>query len=76
MKITTLFCAGAMVLLAGGAEAQSGSASGMYADPHAKAGARQVKKPRAQARPKDPYAAYWNDPSRREFPSWGLRDVR
>jgi hypothetical protein len=24
------------------------------------------------AQPKDPYADYWNDPSREGFPSWGL----
>jgi hypothetical protein len=24
------------------------------------------------APPKDPYADYWDDPSRQGFPSWGL----
>jgi hypothetical protein len=30
----------------------------------------------AQPAPKDPYANYWNDPSRQGFPSWGLTDVK
>ena len=75
MKITTLVCAGVIPLLVGSAQAQYGNAPGTYAYPHGKMNTRQVKKPRAQrpAPPRDPSAAYWKDPSRYEFPSWGLR---
>ena len=77
MTITRLFCAGAtLLLLAGGANAQSGSAPGMHAHPYGKAvTTRPVKKPRVSAQAKDPSNAYWNDPSRQGFPSWS-RDGR
>jgi hypothetical protein len=41
---------------------------------HAKHHARIVHSPARlrPAQPKDPYADYWNDPSRQGFPSWGL----
>jgi len=45
---------------------------------HAKHHARIVHSP-ARLRPpqpKDPYADYWNDPSRQGFPSWGLTGNR
>ena len=41
---------------------------------HAKHHARIAHSPARlrPAQPKDPYADYWNDPSRQGFPSWGL----
>ena len=62
MKILTLFCAGACVLLlAGGADAKKAKekvvAHKLHRAPHKHARPQPV-------RPKDPYAAYWNDPGR------------
>lgn len=57
MKISTLLCATAcMLLLAGGAFAHE------TGKPHKhRAQKAQTAKP---VKPKDPYAAYWNDPGR------------
>ncbi len=72
--IARLLCAGACVLsLAASADAQSGT--GLHTHKHASA--RHAKKVRAPAPPKDPYANYWNDPSRQAPPfSWGGHDVK
>jgi hypothetical protein len=76
MKIIASVCAAAMLSLTASAQAQYGAA-GMHAYPQGKpASARHVKKPRVAPAPKDPYAAYWKDPSRYEFPSWGMRGGR
>jgi hypothetical protein len=47
--------------------------SGLHAGHHAKNRTQIVHSP-ARLRPAqpDPYADYWNDPSRQGFPSWGL----
>jgi hypothetical protein len=57
MKTLTLFCASAcLLLLAGGASAHE------TGKPHKHRAAKaQTVKP---VKPKDPYAAYWNDPGR------------
>jgi len=56
MKIPTLFCAGACLLLAGGAAAHE------TGKPHKhRTHKTHVVKP---VQPKDPYANYWNDPGR------------
>ena len=66
MKVASLLCAAALV-----------AATSTIADAApAKKGAK-AHKPRAHAvssgpRAPDPYRAYWNDPSRHDFPSWGL----
>jgi hypothetical protein len=73
MKIITIVCACAMLgAFVGGATAQSGTAWGAQAYTQTKpANARHVKKPRAPVQ-RDPYAKYWNDPSREAPPfSWG-----
>jgi hypothetical protein len=72
MKLATLICAGAVVLFAGSATAQSGNAPGIYGPQHGKpVTTRHVKKVR-MPQPSDPYAKYWNDPSRQAPPfSWG-----
>ena len=57
MKITTLICAGAsLLLIAGSASAHE------TGKPHKhRTHKTQTMKP---AQPKDPYARYWNDPGR------------
>jgi hypothetical protein len=75
MKI--LLVAGAFaLLLSSSAVAQSGAARDVQAHRHgaAQKTARPAKMQRAPQRPqKDPWAAYWKDPSRYEFPSYGGR---
>jgi len=68
--IALLLAASAMVFSAAPADAKPG----LNAKHHAKHHARIVHSPARlrPAPPKDPYADYWNDPSRRGFPSWGL----
>ena len=67
MKFASLLCAAALVL----------TTSAIADAAPAKKGAK-AHKPRTHAvaqpapRVADPYRAYWNDPSRYEFPSWGL----
>ena len=63
-----LLLAATMVVSAAPADAKS--KSGLHAKHHA----RIVHSPARlrPAAPKDPYADYWNDPSRGGFPSWGL----
>ena len=68
---TTLLLAGAFALLLAGGAAARDTAKGVHADKTKTV--RAVRKPTTL---KDPYANYWNDPSRQGFPSWGLRDVR
>jgi|1185.fasta_scaffold54583_1 hypothetical protein len=73
MKIITIVCVGAMLgAFAESAVAQSGTVSRAQAYTQTKpANARHVKKPRAPDQ-RDPYAKYWNDPSRQAPPfSWG-----
>jgi hypothetical protein len=73
MKIITIICACATLgVLAESAVAQSGTVSGPQAYTQSKpTNARHVKKVRTPA-PRDPYAKYWNDPSRQAPPfSWG-----
>jgi hypothetical protein len=66
--IALLLAASAMVVFATPADARP--KSGLHAKHHA----RIVHSPARlrPAQPKDPYADYWNDPSRQGFPSWGL----
>ena len=72
MKKISLICAGAIVLLATSAPAQSGP--GLHS--HGKA-VRHAKKVRVAPPPKDPYASYWNDPGRQAPPfSYSRGDVR
>jgi len=65
-----LFAALAMIFSA--APADAGRKSGLHAKHHA----RIIHSPARlrAAKPRDPYADYWNDPSRQGFPSWGLTD--
>ena len=75
MKI--LLVAGAFaLLLSNSAVAQSGTAREAQAHRHgaAQKNARPAKMQRAPQRSqKDPWAAYWKDQSRYEFPSYGGR---
>jgi hypothetical protein len=66
--IALLLAATAMVFSAAPAGAKT--KSGLHAKHHA----RIVHSPACQcpAQPRDPYADYWNDPSRQGFPSWCL----
>ena len=67
-----LLLASAVVFSAASADAKS--KSGLHAKHQAKHRVQVVHSP-ARLRPtppKDPYADYWNDPSRQGFPSWGL----
>jgi hypothetical protein len=65
---TRLLCASALILVSAAA-ADAKSRPGLHAHaPHARVSHRAVR----VAPPKDPYADYWNDPSRQGFPSWGL----
>ena len=67
--IALLFAASAIVFVAPApADAKSKSTQ------HARHHARIVHSPARlrPAQPRDPYADYWNDPSRQGFPSWGL----
>lgn len=66
MKTPMLLAGAFALLLAGGAAAKDNP--GLYAHPHGKASTRHVKKVRVPAPPKDPYAAYWKDPSRQAPP--------
>jgi hypothetical protein len=70
--IALLLAASAMVFSAAPADAKP--KPGLHANHHAKHHARIVHSPvrLRPAPPKDPYADYWNDPSRQGFPSWGL----
>ena len=70
--IALLLAASAMVFSAAPADAKP--KPGLHAKHHAKHHARIVHSPARlrPAPPKDPYADYWNDPSRQGFPSWGL----
>jgi hypothetical protein len=68
--IALLFALSAMVFSAAPADAKP--KPGLHAKHHA----RIIHSPARlrPAQPKDPYADYWNDPSRQGFPSWGLTD--
>ena len=67
--IALSFAALAMVLVSA-APADARPKSSLHAKHHA----RIVHSPARlrAAEPRDPYADYWNDPSRQGFPSWGL----
>jgi hypothetical protein len=69
-----LLLAATMVVSAAPADAKSKSA--LHAKHHAKHRTQIVHSPARlrPAPPKDPYADYWNDPSRQGFPSWGMTD--
>ena len=68
--IALLLAASAMVF---SASADAGPKPGVHAKHHGRHQARIVHSPaRLRPAPKDPYADYWNDPSRQGFPSWGL----
>lgn len=73
---TTLLFAGALALLLAGPAIAKDHAAGAHAHKvHKTETARAAR--RATAPPKDPYAGYWNDPSRAAPPfSWGGHDVR
>jgi len=70
--IALLLAASAMVFSAAHADAKP--KPGLQANHPARHHARIVHSPARlrPAPPKDPYADYWNDPSRQGFPSWGL----
>ena len=72
--IALFLAASAMVFSASAsASADAGPKSGLNAKRHGRHQARIVHSPaRLRPAPKDPYADYWNDPSRQGFPSWGL----
>ena len=65
--IALLLAASAMVF---SAPADAKTKPGLHAKHHARVvhGPARLR----PAPPKDPYADYWNDPSRQGFPSWGL----
>jgi hypothetical protein len=69
---TVLLLATSMAFAAAPADAKP--KPGLHAKHHAKHRAQIVHSPARlrPAQPKDPYADYWNDPSRQGFPSWGL----
>jgi hypothetical protein len=64
-----LLAASAMVV-----SADARSRTGLHAKHQARHRAEIVHSPARlrPAPPKEPYADYWNDPSRQGFPSWGL----
>lgn len=65
--IALFLAASAMVFSAAPADAKA--KSGVHTKHHP----RIVHSPaRLRPAPRDPYADYWNDPSRQGFPSWGL----
>jgi hypothetical protein len=68
--IALFLAASALVFFAAPADAKPG----LHAKHHTKHRAQIVHSPARlrPAPPKDPYADYWNDPSRQGFPSWGL----
>jgi hypothetical protein len=70
--IALLFAVSAMVFST--APADAGPKSAVHAKHHAKQRGQIVHSSARlrPAQPKDPYADYWNDPSRQGFPSWGL----
>jgi hypothetical protein len=69
--LALLLAASAMVFVVGPADAKA--KAGLHAKHHAKHRAQIVHSPaRLRPAPRDPYADYWNDPSRQGFPSWGL----
>ena len=62
------------VMVVSAAPAAARSKPGLHAQHHARHRVEIVHSPARlrPAPPKDPYADYWNDPSRQGFPSWGL----
>ena len=61
MKVLPLLCATACVFwLAGNASAHDTGKPHKHPDPKS----QKTAKPVTPAKPKDPYAAYWNDPGR------------
>ena len=72
---TLLYLGAFALLLSGGAAAQSGTVAAHEAKQAQRHGAAHKTRPVRMHRPaeKDPWAAYWKDPSRYEFPSWGYR---
>ena len=71
---TTLLLAGALALaLAGGAAAKERNGAHAHKTYKAKT-VRIVRRPAPP--PRDPYAGYWNDPSRNGPFSWGGHDVK
>lgn len=74
MKILTLVCAAALLALPGSAAiAKSGKEASAKQRTHMVHKRVHAAHPMKPAKPKDPYAAYWNDPTRNEFPSYGYR---
>ena len=70
---TTMLLAGAIALsFAGGAAAKD--ENGLHVPKTHKT--KTVRATRQPVTPKDPYAGYWNDPSRNGPFSWGGHDVR
>ena len=67
MKIASLLCAAALVLTTSAIADAASAKKGAKAHKH-----RIHSIARPAPRTQDPYRAYWNDPSRYEFPSWGL----
>ena len=71
---TTMLLAGAIALsFAGGAAAKDGNGVHVHKPQKTKT-VRTARQPVAP--PRDPYAAYWNDPSRNGPFSWGGHDVK
>ncbi|TMJ06236.1 MAG: hypothetical protein E6G97_00805 [Alphaproteobacteria bacterium] len=72
---TTMLLAGALALsFAGGAAAKDAHGVSVHKTHKAKT-LRAARQP-AMPPPRDPYAAYWNDPSRNGPFSWGGHDVK
>jgi hypothetical protein len=65
-----LLLAGLAAIFVAAAPADAKSKAGLHARHHARISHGPARGRPAQ--PKDPYADYWNDPSREGFPSWGL----
>jgi hypothetical protein len=73
MKTTMLLAAALALSFAGGAAAKDRNGMHVHKSHKAKA-VRVVRQP--PAAPRDPYAGYWNDPSRNGPFSWGGHDVK
>ena len=70
MIVTRLLCAFAILALSAGIADAKPAKSGLHARAHH---AQKIRARHATPAPvRDPNAAYWNDPGRNQFPSWGL----
>jgi hypothetical protein len=69
-SFVVLFAAATLVLMPAAGAKSNKHKPGLHAHAHHARTAHRV----VPAAPKDPYADYWNDPSRQGFPSWGMTD--